>query len=60
MRVESIMAETELLASDILNYKRWHYRFNKNATSSSAIVYINKKKIFSKFLEFQIIEKQYK
>ena len=48
MRVESIMAETELTAYDILNLKIDDVIvFNKNATSSSAIVYINKKEKFS-------------
>ena len=48
MRVESIMAETELMASDILKLQKDDIIvFNKNATSSSAIVYINKKEKFS-------------
>ena len=47
MKVESIMAETELTAEDILNLKVDDVIvFNKNATSSSNKVYINKKEKF--------------
>jgi flagellar motor switch protein FliM len=47
MKVESIMAETELSAKDILNLKVDDVIvFNKNATSSSNKVYINKKEKF--------------
>jgi flagellar motor switch protein FliM len=48
MRIESIMAETELTAFEILNLKVDDVIvFNKNATSSSATIYINKKEKFS-------------
>lgn len=48
MRIESIMAETELTAYEILNLKVDDVIvFNKNATSSSATIYINKKEKFS-------------
>ena len=48
MRVESIMAETELNAQEILNLKEDDVIvFNKNATSSTATIYINKKEKFS-------------
>lgn len=48
MKIESIMAETELTTQEILNLKENDVIvFNKNATSSSAIVYINKKEKFS-------------
>jgi len=47
MNIESIMAETELTTSDILNLQVDDIIvFNKNATSSSAKVYINKKEKF--------------
>ena len=47
MKVESIMAETELSAEDILNLKVDDVIvFNKNATSSSNKIYINKKEKF--------------
>ena len=61
MRIESIMAETELSAYEILNLKIDDVIvFNKNATSSSATIYINKKRNFLLFLVYQIIEKLYK
>lgn len=42
MRVEAIMAETELSVSDLLNLKEEDIIvFNKNATSSSSKIYIN-------------------
>lgn len=48
MKIESIMAETELSAYEILNLKVDDVIvFNKNATSSSATIYINKKEKFS-------------
>ena len=48
MKIESIMAETELTTQEILNLKENDVIvFNKNATSSSAIVYINKKEKFT-------------
>lgn len=48
MRIEAIMAETELTARDIINLKVDDVIvFNKNATSSSATIYINKKEKFS-------------
>ncbi len=48
MRIESIMAETELTTQEILNLKEDDVIvFNKNATSSSATIYINKKEKFS-------------
>ena len=48
MKIEAIMAETELTAYEILNLKVDDVIvFNKNATSSSATVYINKKEKFS-------------
>mgnify|MGYP000333152088 CR=1 FL=1 len=47
MKVESIMAETELSAEDILNLKVDDVIvFNKNATSSSNKIYVNKKEKF--------------
>ena len=47
MKVEAIMAETELSTEDILNLKVDDVIvFNKNATSSSNKVYINKKEKF--------------
>ena len=48
MKIESIMAETELTTQEILNLKEDDVIvFNKNATSSSATIYINKKEKFS-------------
>ena len=48
MRVDSIMAETELTAYEIMHLKENDVIvFNKNATSSSATIYINKKEKFS-------------
>lgn len=48
MRIESIMAETELTASEILKLQVDDVIvFNKNATSSSAKIYVNKKEKFS-------------
>ena len=48
MRVESIMAETELTAQEIIHLKEDDVIvFNKNATSSTATIYINKKEKFS-------------
>ncbi|BAK72211.1 MAG: flagellar motor switch protein FliM [Arcobacter sp.] len=48
MKIESIMAETELTTQEILNLKENDVIvFNKNATSSSATIYINKKEKFS-------------
>ena len=48
MKIESIMAETELTAYEIINLKVDDVIvFNKNATSSSATIYINKKEKFS-------------
>lgn len=48
MKIESIMAETELTTYEILNLKVDDVIvFNKNATSSSATIYINKKEKFS-------------
>jgi flagellar motor switch protein FliM len=48
MRIDAIMAETELTARDIINLKVDDVIvFNKNATSSSATIYINKKEKFS-------------
>jgi len=47
MKLEAMMAETELTAGEILNLKENDVIvFNKNATSSSAKVYINKKDKF--------------
>ncbi len=47
MKVDSIMAEAELTVEEILNLKEDDViLFNKNATSSSAKVYINKKEKF--------------
>ena len=47
MNIEAIIAETQLSAKDILNIKEDDIiLFNKNATSSSAKVYINKKEKF--------------
>ena len=47
MNIESIMAETVLSAKDILNLKVDDVIvFNKNATSSSNKIYINKKEKF--------------
>jgi len=47
MNIEAIMAETELTAQEILNLKEDDVIvFNKNATSSSTKVYINKKEKF--------------
>jgi flagellar motor switch protein FliM len=48
MTIESIMAETELTAEDILGLKVDDVIvFNKNANSASAKIYINKKEKFS-------------
>lgn len=48
MKVEAIMAETELTAQEILNLKVDDVIvFSKNATSSSSTIYINKKEKFS-------------
>ncbi|AXX94040.1 flagellar motor switch protein FliM [Arcobacter ellisii] len=48
MKIESIMAETELTTQEILNLREDDVIvFNKNATSSSATIYINKKEKFS-------------
>lgn len=48
MKIESIMAETELSANDILNLQVGDVIvFNKNATSASATIYVNKKEKFS-------------
>lgn len=48
MNIESIMAETELTAKDILNLKVDDIIvFNKNASSSSTKVYVSKKEKFS-------------
>ncbi|WP_228283321.1 FliM/FliN family flagellar motor switch protein [Aliarcobacter butzleri] len=48
MKVEAIMAETELTTAEILNLKENDIIvFNKNASSSSATIYINKKEKFS-------------
>ncbi len=48
MNIDSIMAETELTAEDILGLKVDDVIvFNKNANSSSAKIYINKKEKFS-------------
>jgi len=47
MKVEAIMAETELNILDILNLKNGDVvLFNKNATSTSAKIYINNKEKF--------------
>ena len=47
MKVEAIMAETEMNVEDILNLKADDVIvFNKNATSSSAKIYINNKEKF--------------
>ncbi len=47
MKVEAMMAETELSVQDILDLKEGDtIVFNKNATSSSAKVYINNKEKF--------------
>lgn len=47
MKIEAIMAESELTAGEILNLKEEDVIvFNKNATSSSAKIYINKKEKF--------------
>ncbi|AXX93438.1 flagellar motor switch protein FliM [Malaciobacter molluscorum LMG 25693] len=47
MHVEAIMAETEMYVEDILNIKKGDVIvFNKNATSSSSKVYINRKEKF--------------
>ena len=47
MNIEAIMAETELNVIDILNLKKEDVIvFNKNATSSSAKIYINNKEKF--------------
>lgn len=47
MKVDSIMAEAELTVEEILNLKEDDViLFNKNATSSSAKIYINKKEKF--------------
>jgi flagellar motor switch protein FliM len=47
MKVEAIMAETELNIIDILNLKDGDViLFNKNATSTSAKIYINNKEKF--------------
>lgn len=47
MKVEAMMAETELSVSEILDLKKDDVIvFNKNATSSSAKVYINNKEKF--------------
>lgn len=47
MKVEAIMAETELNTSEILNLKKDDIIvFNKNATSSSTKIYINNKEKF--------------
>ncbi len=47
MKVEAIMAETELLVLDLLNLKENDIIvFNKNSTSSSAKIYINNREKF--------------
>ncbi|UTJ06268.1 flagellar motor switch protein FliM [Arcobacter roscoffensis] len=47
MKIEAIMAETELTAEEIINLKENDIIvFNKNATSASTKVYINKKEKF--------------
>lgn len=58
MDIEAIMAETKLSAKEILNIKEGDIiLFNKNATSSSTKVYINKKE---KFLSVSGISNQRK
>ncbi|MBL3520343.1 flagellar motor switch protein FliM [Aliarcobacter lanthieri] len=48
MKIEPIMAETEMTTLEILNLKEGDVIvFNKNATSNDAIVYVNKKEKFS-------------
>lgn len=48
MKVESVMAETELSALEIINLKVGDVIvFNKNATSPAATVYVNKKEKFT-------------
>ena len=48
MNVEAVIAETNLSVKDILNLKKDDIiLFNKNATSSSAKIYINKKEKFA-------------
>ena len=48
MNVEAVIAETNLSVKDILNLKQGDIiLFNKNATSSSAKIYINKKEKFA-------------
>ena len=48
MRVESVMAETELSALEIINLKVGDVIvFNKNATSPAATIYVNKKEKFT-------------
>lgn len=48
MKIEPIMAETEMTTIDILNLKEGDVIvFNKNANSSDSIVYVNKKEKFS-------------
>lgn len=50
MNVEAVLAETFLSVKDILNLKKDDIiLFNKNATSSSAKIYINKKEKFASF-----------
>lgn len=47
MHIDAVMAETELNVFDILNLKKNDVIvFNKNATSSMAKLYINKKEKF--------------
>ena len=60
MKVESIMAETELY-SEILNLQKMILSYLiKTQLSSSAIVYINKKEKFSAVSESQNNRKPYK
>jgi flagellar motor switch protein FliM len=48
MKIEPIMAETEMTTLEILNLKEGDVIvFNKNAASSDSIVYVNKKEKFS-------------
>ena len=48
MKVESVMAETELSALEIINLKVGDVIvFNKNASSPAATVYVNKKEKFT-------------
>ena len=59
MKIEPIMAETEMTTLEILNLKEGDVIvFNKNAASSDSIVYVNKKRNFLLFVVFQTIEKQ--